>query len=160
VKTQEIWRCPSDWGPYRGAGPDADWWGAQTSAQVLKPFKDWIQWGTNEKVGVSYGYRGTNDAKNGSQDQMYQIGKDVAAGQWPNNGGRSVAGYQLSDVKSPSERWLFWDHRPWHFNSPGSKGSDRNNAKTQVLAFDTHVTTLSNTQLNTEQTGLFNDLRK
>jgi len=151
IKSQEVWQCPADWGPYRPRADGQDWWGNIFNQQTLKPFREWAQWGTGEKVGVSYGYRGTNDATNGSQAQMYQTAKDPA--------GRSIAGYALSDVKNPSSRWMFWDHRPWHFTGPSASTVDQNKAKIQLLAFDTHVQTLTASDLNTPGKGLFTDIR-
>ena len=160
IKSRDVWACPSDWGLFRGNGQNADWWGDMTAKPlVFKPLHDWILEGTtNEKVGVSYGYRGTNTATN--RVGLYQTAKDTLKGPWPNNGGKSLAGYRLTDVGSPSGHWMFWDHRPWHYIQSSAKADDRKTAKMQVLAVDTHVQTITDAERNTKEKDLFTDIRE
>jgi prepilin-type N-terminal cleavage/methylation domain-containing protein len=152
IKSREVWACPSDWGLFRGGGQNADWWGDMTShPQVFKPLHDWIMLGNNQKVGVSYGYRATNTS--GNRVGLYQSSKDPY--------GKSLGGYRLEDVKSPSERWMFWDHRPWHYIQSSARADERSHAKMQVLAIDTHVQTITDEQrLHEPGMDLFSDFRK
>lgn len=145
IKSQEVWSCPADWGLFKSS----DWWGTPTAAQ-LKPMHDWPLIGSGKKVGVSYGYRGTNTAANAVG--LAQTTKDTA--------GRSLAGYAMTNVVNPSSRWMFWDHRPWHnINSSTVDPKRAQDGKLQVLAFDTHVQTISDAFRRTAAGDLFTDIR-
>jgi prepilin-type N-terminal cleavage/methylation domain-containing protein len=56
IKSREVWKCPADFGQY----VKSDTWGNYLTPL---PFKDWPLVGDrSQKIGVSYGYRGTNNS--------------------------------------------------------------------------------------------------
>jgi prepilin-type N-terminal cleavage/methylation domain-containing protein len=133
IKSKEIWACPSDWGMYR----QQDDWGG--TPKTPKPFKDWVLVGDRKtKVGVSYGYRGTNLVNQGAPLMRF---KDTS--------GTALAGWSTSAVKQPSARAMFWDHRAWHMvgaNDPYTTIHSR--GKVEILFIDTHVTTVPQSVLD------------
>ena len=140
IKSKEVWACPSDFGMYR----QYDDWNAPPPAPPVPPktplaFKDWVLVGDRKtKVGVSYGYRGTNLV---NQDAPLLPQKDIH--------GTALAGWPSSAVKQPSARAMFWDHRAWHMVSPNdSYDTIHSRGKVEILFIDSHVTTVPQSVLD------------
>jgi prepilin-type N-terminal cleavage/methylation domain-containing protein len=149
IKSRTVWACPSDFGLYKVDG----WPGG---ALTPLPFKDWrIRTDPTKKIGVSYGYRGTNIATPGPAGG----GQDNPILTTPDPGGVALAAYPTSAVRKPSSRAMFWDMRAWHANSKGASATEMGNAKIQVLFIDTHVATISANQLGTSETYYWADFR-
>ncbi|HOC31381.1 MAG TPA: prepilin-type N-terminal cleavage/methylation domain-containing protein [Armatimonadota bacterium] len=148
IKSREVWACPADFGRFRRLN---DW------ATTDLPWKDWPLRGSRKKVGVSYGYRGTNISSNRTADG-YATGKDLG-GSTP---GWSVAFFSMNDVKRPAAHALFWDHRAWHYSSKNADAAEYNRSRVVELFFDGHVQAVSITEFNdrAHDAGYQSDLRK
>jgi prepilin-type N-terminal cleavage/methylation domain-containing protein/prepilin-type processing-associated H-X9-DG protein len=151
IKSRVIWACPADFGLYRN--PNDGWPGG---AKTDKPFKDWVlRSDPTKKIGVSYGYRGTNIATpsgaGGGQDNPYLTKLDP--------GGIALAAYPTSAVKSPSDRAMMWDMRAWHHAGKGSTPTEISNGKLQILFLDGHVSTITANQLGTSRANYWADFR-
>lgn len=144
IKSREVWACPADWGVYR----NNDNWGV---ARTTLPFKSWrIKRDPKQKIGVSYGYRGTNLV---SQDTPLLKTRDST--------GVALAAHPTSAVKMPSARAMFWDHRGWHHAGPGGSAQDKDRAKIQILFIDGHTTNVAQNQLTSDNVANFwADFRK
>ncbi|HEY3414930.1 MAG TPA: prepilin-type N-terminal cleavage/methylation domain-containing protein [Armatimonadota bacterium] len=140
IKSRDVWQCPSDFGQYS----KNDLWGATRSPL---PFKSWRMVGSPTKpIGVSYGYRGTNNA-----------------GSWinrPDGGGWAMAGYAMSSVKQPSFRAYLWDHRGWHYGNRGDGAIGLGKSKVDMLFFDSHVEAIPGNEFTSgANRGFWTDLR-
>jgi prepilin-type N-terminal cleavage/methylation domain-containing protein/prepilin-type processing-associated H-X9-DG protein len=141
VKSRDVWQCPSDFGQYL----KNDLWGA---TRPKLPFKKWRMVGSPEKpIGVSYGYRGTNNT-----------------GSWmsrPDPGGWAMAGYQASAVTQPSFRAYLWDHRGWHYGNQVDGNVGLKASRVDVLFFDGHVEAIPGLEFSSgANRGFWTDLRK
>jgi prepilin-type N-terminal cleavage/methylation domain-containing protein len=134
IKSKEVWACAADWGPYR----ITDDWG-KAAPKTNKPFKEWVLNGDRKtKVGVSYGYRGTN---------LVDQNNDLLAQR--DQGHTALAGWPTSAVKQPSARAMFWDHRAWHMVSPNDPyNTIHSRGKVEILFIDGHVTTIAQSVLD------------
>jgi prepilin-type N-terminal cleavage/methylation domain-containing protein len=152
IKSRAVWACPADFGLYNN--PNEGWPGG---SKTSLPFKDWrLRSDRTKKIGVSYGFRGTNmtspSAAGGGQDNPYMKALDP----W----GIALAGYPSSAVKRPSDRAMFWDMRAWHYNTKGSSATEIGNAKIQVLYIDGHVSNIAGNQLATSAAYYWSDVRQ
>jgi prepilin-type N-terminal cleavage/methylation domain-containing protein len=141
IKSRAVWSCPSDWGMYR---QQDDWGGVKPKTPLA--FKDWHLNGDTtgtKRVGVSYGYRGTNLS---SQDTPLLGKRDPAH--------VALAGYPTSAVKQPSTRAMFWDHRAWHNAGSNDAYADIvRRGKIEILFIDGHVTTEAKADLDSGKSG-------
>jgi prepilin-type N-terminal cleavage/methylation domain-containing protein len=138
IKSRQVWACPADFGGY--SHPSVNDW-VNTGNKL--PFKDWPLVGDRtKKIGVSYGYRGTN-----------LVGTLLTK---PSDGKWAVAGWTMSAVRNPSARALFWDHRGWHYSGKNDYGTALNRAKVELLFFDGHVEAIPWTEFGSSKNRAWN----